>query len=493
MTQLSRQGPATPLAASELAWPLFCTIAALALGCYRLTDKSLWVDEAASAGFALGGPSAWLADHNMSLYYMLLGGWLRVFGSSELALRLPSVLCFAASVPLFYCVARASFGVSTACAACAFQVGNAFMLQFAQEARGYMLVVVLVLAAQLALLRLLERPQLRFSVLYGVCLGLASYAHLFAFWTLLAHAFVLAPRCVRAGSERRALLAAFGGAAAISVPLFVQLSSATIAQVSWISPPDGLAVLALPVIWTGGGVLLALIYCALFTIFGRDLFSQDERLRLHTQLCVAWLLVPLIATLCLSALVAPMLIPKYLIGALPALQLGAAAAMVRLAPRRVAEATLLVILLSAQNIHDWYTDQQKERWREAVAMLDMRMRPGDALLLDLPCPEPFDYYVTHLGLDARWAPPRWPVRGWAFPTPNEAPISREAVLDQLAREAPARIWQISNRNTAPPVLGPLTGHYQMDTMQLVARGDNADALFGAHGALTITIRMLTRL
>ena len=494
MPPLRRPGrESAPPTVSELAWPLLCTLCAVALGCYLLTEKSLWVDEAASAGFALGGPSAWLADHNMAFYYMLLGAWLRVFGSSELALRMPSVLCFAASVPLMYCVARSSFGVSTARAASAIHVGNAFMLQFAQEARGYMLMVMLVLAAQLALLRLLERPRLGSSLLYGICLGLASYAHLFAFWTLLAHALVLAPRCLRAGPLRRALLTAFLSTALICLPLFVQLASATTEQVSWIRPPDALAIVALPVIWSGGGVLLGLVFCALFTIFGRGLFAQDASLRLHTQLCVAWLLVPLGATLCLSALVAPMLIPKYLIGAVPALQLGAAAAMVRLPRRALDVIALLVVALSAQNIHDYYTDQQKERWREAVALLDARMQPGDALLLDLPSPEPFDYYVMQQRLHARWAPPRWPVRGWAFPTPDQAPITREAVLEQLAREAPGRIWQISNRSAAPPALGPLSAHYSVTTEQLVARGDGADALFGTERALIITIRMLTRI
>jgi mannosyltransferase len=468
-------------------------LCALALGSYRLTDKSLWVDEAASAGFALGGPSAWLADHNMALYYMLLGGWLRVVGSSELALRLPSVLCFALSAPLMYLAARASFGISTARAASVLHVGNAFMLQFGQEARGYMLVVLLVLAAQLTLVRLLDQPRLRFSVLYGVCIGLASYAHLFAFWTLLGHGLVLAPHSMRRGPERRALFTAFALALLISLPLFVQLASATTAQVSWIRPSSALAILALPVIWCGGGVLLALLICALFGMFARGLFTRDARLRLHTQLCVAWLLVPLAATLCLSAIVAPMLVPKYLIGAVPALQLGAAAALIQL-PRRASYVTaLLLFSLTTLRVYDWYTKQQKERWREAVALLDARMQPTEPLLLDLPCPEPFDYYVVHQHLDARWPPPRWPVRNWAFPTPNEEPVTRETVLAQLVRESPPRIWQISNRSAAPPDLGPLNARYRVSSEQLVARGDSADALFATGDALTITIRVLTRL
>jgi hypothetical protein len=352
-----------------------------------------------------------------------------------------------------------------------------------------MFMVCLVLAAQLALLCMLERPRVRYSVIYAVCLGLAGYAHLFALWMLPAHALVLASRWRRAGPE----LAAFGGALLLSAPLVFHLASASTAQVSWIRPVHALALVALPVIWSGGSVLLALMICALFTIFGRDLFSQDARRRLHTQLCVAWLLVPLFATLCLSALVRPMLIPKYLISAVPALQLGAAAALLRLPGRARVLIALLWLALNVQNIHDWYTDHQKERWREAVALLAARMQPGDALLLDLPCPEPFDYYVSQRQLAARWPPPRWPMRGWGFPTPDSYPIAREVVLDQLARERPQRIWQISNRNATPPALGPLAAHYQLTTEQLVARGDTADALFGAEHALTITIRVLDRL
>jgi mannosyltransferase len=224
MTPPSRPGSASsPLAASERLWQWLFVACALVLGSFRLTHKNLWVDEAASAGFALGGPSAWVADHNMALYYMLLSAWVRVFGSSELALRAPSVLCFAACVPVLYAIARSSFGERSARSACALHVGNAFMLQFAQEARGYMLALLLVLCAQLALVRLLERPELRWSGLYGVSLGLATYAHLFAFWILLAHAVVLAPRWLRPSNTRSAGLVAFGLAALISAPVFVDV------------------------------------------------------------------------------------------------------------------------------------------------------------------------------------------------------------------------------------------------------------------------------
>jgi mannosyltransferase len=468
-------------------WPLSLMVCALALGSHRLGAESLWVDEAASAGFALGGPSSWLADHNMALYYMLLSAWMRVFGSSEVALRAPSVLCFVVSVPLLYALAQRCFGELSARIAGALHVGNAFLLQLAQEARGYMLALMLVLCAQLALVQLLERPRLRLAAIYGVSLGLASYAHVFAFWTWVAHVCVLAPRLVRPVPYRRACLAALLLAAAIAAPLFIQLAAIPTDQVSWIRPLSAERALALPVVSSGGSLLLAAAFCGLFVWFARDT-------SLYTQLVVASLLVPVLVALLLSAAITPLFVPKYFICSVPALQLGASVTLARMHPRWTPMLGAVLALASLRAIAHVYTPQQKERWREATALLAERLQPGEPLLLDLPCPEPLDYYVLQQGLNERWAAPRWPVREWAFPTPDERPVTRAAVLGQLAREAPPRIWQISNRSAEAPGLGELAAHYRATFEERwVARGDSADPLFGPEGALVITVRAFSRL
>jgi hypothetical protein len=280
----------------------------------------------------------------------------------------------------------------------------------------------------------------------------------------------------------------------ISAPVFVQVASVGAAQVSWIRPLTLRAALALPVIWSGGGALLALSIWLLFAVFARNVVARDEHTRLHTQLCVAWLCVPIGAAWLLSLCVAPMLLPKYLICAVPALQLGAAATLAHWPRRWTISIGAALLVLTSLRIEAWYTAQQKERWREAVQQLTAHMQPAEPLILDLPCPEPFDYYVQQRHLDARWPAPRWPVRAWGFPTPDEQSVTRSAVLAQLSRELPERIWLIDNRSAQPPALGPLAAHYRVASeQQLIARGDTADALFGAQGALVISIRMLLRL
>ena len=72
----------------------------------RISAGSVGLDEAASIHFA---NSEWrelrwivTSGENMSVYYMLLKGWVRVFGESELALRSLSAVAGALAVPAMY-------------------------------------------------------------------------------------------------------------------------------------------------------------------------------------------------------------------------------------------------------------------------------------------------------------------------------------------------------------------------------------------------------
>src|SRR6476661_7368831 len=162
------QPDASTPGATDRHWCVALTLCAAVLGTFRLGDKGLWYDEVASLGFALRGPAQWVADHNMALYYTLLGGWVRAFGRSEVALRSLSALCFTASVPLFYQLSRALLGVRVARIAAPLFLVHATLVHFAQEARGYMLALLLVIASSLGLWRLFVRPQFRWAVAYAV-------------------------------------------------------------------------------------------------------------------------------------------------------------------------------------------------------------------------------------------------------------------------------------------------------------------------------------
>ncbi|MGB2970469.1 MAG: hypothetical protein WBB77_11100, partial [Candidatus Nanopelagicales bacterium] len=96
---------APSVGASRANWVLAAPVAVSLLLAARVVTQSFWVDEAATASAISRSPAQlWemLAnvDATMSVYYMFMHFWSVVFGTSELALRTPSVLAMAAAAGL---------------------------------------------------------------------------------------------------------------------------------------------------------------------------------------------------------------------------------------------------------------------------------------------------------------------------------------------------------------------------------------------------------
>ena len=89
-------------------------VIATLLRTYKLGNKSFWLDEAASNMLARSDWHTFLnalvhRQANMTLYYLVLRGWMHL-GNSEALVRLLSVLFGVASIPLMYQLAAYIFG-----------------------------------------------------------------------------------------------------------------------------------------------------------------------------------------------------------------------------------------------------------------------------------------------------------------------------------------------------------------------------------------------
>src|SRR5713226_4601498 len=80
-----------------------------ALRLASLSRESLWTDEGGSIFYAASFASAF-QDANPPLYYVLLSPWIHVFGVSELAVRLPSVVFGCLTVVSAYVLADRLLG-----------------------------------------------------------------------------------------------------------------------------------------------------------------------------------------------------------------------------------------------------------------------------------------------------------------------------------------------------------------------------------------------
>lgn len=357
-------------------------ILAFVLTFHGLAGKSLDLDEAVSVEHAqLGASGLWSVvgggDPNMGLYYVLLDGWLRIFGDSETAVRSLTAVSAALAVPVVALLGIRLFGRVAGLVAGLLLAVDAFYVHYAQWARGYGLLVLLVALSSYFFVAELQAPSRSHRVGYVVASVLAVYAHYFALLVLLAQLFTLV-----AVRRRRALgrewLSVGAAVLALCVPAAIVATRAGTGSISWIAKPDVSDLLNLPVTLTGGSVLGA---CALLALGGYAILrSRGERERWRTGFVAAWLLVPVLLAFAVS-FVKPVFVDYYLIVTVPALALLAAAGIVRL-PGRVAGALVLggLVVVSAGRLADWYGQGSNEDYRAAALHIVRSMQPTDEVV-----------------------------------------------------------------------------------------------------------------
>src|SRR5437762_9547753 len=136
------------------------TAAGAVLRFHILTAKSFWFDEGASVGIARLDwynfvRILWRREANMTLYYLVLRGWLH-FGSGEWFIRALSALLGLATIPAVYLLGRRMFCARAGLIAAALLSMNAFHVRYSQEARSYSLTVLLCVLSSLYFLKYLE-------------------------------------------------------------------------------------------------------------------------------------------------------------------------------------------------------------------------------------------------------------------------------------------------------------------------------------------------
>jgi mannosyltransferase len=157
-------------------------------------NQSFWTDEALTAYEARLPFGAMLntvahVETTPPLYFVLVWGWAKIFGTSEAALRSVSTLAGVALVPIAYLSARELVSRWAGVIAAAFVAVNPFMVWYSQEARAYMLLALLTGAGFLWFVRARSDPTRRNLTWWAACSALALMTHFFA-------GFVVAPEAL---------------------------------------------------------------------------------------------------------------------------------------------------------------------------------------------------------------------------------------------------------------------------------------------------------
>ena len=453
-TRAERAGraPATAFARTAgLAAPVAATAVAALLGLLFLGSKSFWLDEAfsaAAASLSIGALWHLAADSqaNMSLYYVLLHGW-RTVGEGEFALRSLSVVFASASVPVVWALARRLFDETTAAVAAFLLAVNQFLLQYAQETRGYSLAVLLVSLASLLFLRAAERPTNGRLAAYALVGGLSLYAHLYAALVLLAHLVA----AILLDAHRRRLAVGFAAIGLLGLPLALFVLFRDTGQVAFLSRP-GVVDVAKTFAHLGGGRAPVLAYAALgvFALVAarREVVVPRSRAGWRWAFLLLWAFLPIAASF-LASQAKPFFQPFYLIVCLPPVVIVVARGLVTLPSVRLrVAATGIVLALSLLEVGLWYGTYDKEDWRAAEQYVAANARSGDVIGFYAPYARiPFEYYAVRNGLqDVR---PGYPATPWGRLS------LRHATFDDPSRRFPEtlladnpRVWIVLSHGGA---------------------------------------------
>ena len=377
-----------------------------------LTKKSFWFDEGVSVQIARLDwynfvRILWRREANMSLYYLLLRGWLHI-GHSEFFIRGLSVVASLTCIPAIYWLGRQLFDRRVGLIAAALLTFNAYAIRYAQEARAYSLFVFLALLSCIYFIQVFENPSRRNRILHILASSLAMYAHFYAGLLIIGQWLSLRlidPETVPGQWNkdwRKGWRHNWKWIAILSGPALLFATTTGVGPLSWIKRPGFKALYEyFEHIAGNGGVFLVLAYLAACGValapFGHKLLQR--RVAWATwryQFLLLWLLFPLAFTVAVSIL-RPMFVARYFVFCLPALILLAAAGLARI-PRTwlLLPAGLLFLGLSLKGTLSYYDhdfDLERDDWRAASYYVLNHARPGDIVMFHIAMGRmPYEFY-----------------------------------------------------------------------------------------------------
>lgn len=438
---------------------------AAALRFFRIGHESIWLDEAftidtitrdyTSLGLLFELPPQ---DFHPPLYFFLLDIWVSIFGTSEVAIRLPSAVFGIVSVAVIYALGKKVFDFRAGITAALLLTVSPFHIYYAQEARTYTLLALLTAISYYFLVDIVNPDRnltLRTLVGYVIVTALLGYTHVFGFLVIAAQNIYVLPRLISARRGGVDLGIVRVRPVDVSLPKWIGIQTMVAALLGpWIFVVLGKIFTisgggSNPIAWIGKPRLLSIPYTILSFLFGElEPFSfefwitavagfvilavagvavvvhrADGQFRFGPAPGVVMFLTliftPVVGGYLISVIVTPVYVNRYMISASIGLYLlvGAGVSVLwttdplahlqngfnRLKPRHgYYVVAALVVLALIFPLIGYYANDQKEQWREAVDHVESSAS-SDALVIltDNYTISPYRYYADRSDLDVR--------------------------------------------------------------------------------------------
>jgi hypothetical protein len=432
--------------------------------------RPLFIDEAFSVLTASGDLSSIVerlrSDNNLPLYFFLLHWWVAIAGISEVAVRLPSVAFYLASVAVVYRAGRELGGARRfGLYAAIFFAASLQAIHLAQKVRGYSLLGLLAALSTLWFVRAFsETTAAKSAVVTFVVVNIAgTFTHV---W----FAFLLTAEGLCGLTFFRRSVARLTVALAASIAPFVLLWSGPLrTQLTndasdWISPLTPWSPLGLLLEFFGGWPVGAIVVAGLIAIAA----ATDSRRDQPAVPPMHWLLMLFVVTITAPLLVSvwkPVYWPgRYTVIALPALTVWLALVLTARAKRVALAGFAVVLMIAAAAMHvstrDWVIENSEtllayaDSDRRASEELIPRLTSGDTVIFTGLSRASLEYYLRRAGRSDAVNLVSYPSvnaghLGWDDTRVGPATLEAEAamIVERLrSGRPPQRVWVVAGRN-----------------------------------------------
>ena len=384
---------------------IFLSILLLAfvLRLFYLSHESIWLDEGISIAMAklnfaqLIDKSA--IDSLPPLYYLLLHYWMLLLGDSEFSVRFLSLVFSAASIVVSYQLTKYLWQEKVALITAFLLAISVFHIEYAQEARMYSLLTFLSVSSFYFFLKWKDSAAKKWMFLLFLINLLFLYTHTLAVFFIATqniYYFLLKKKGAIVVKSwiilQLLLLLAF----LPWIQIFL-LQASVWQNMVWMPAPT-IRDIAGTLSTYSGSILLTLVFCVL--ILKALIHYKKEQLKFN--FLVFWLAFPTALLLVFCFLFQSIYLQKYTIASsLPFFILVAYGIQSFEQKKHKIGMLSAITVLAAIKLAVYYAQEDKEQWREAVALVESNADKNDVILFDAAyCKHnAFDYYVKRSDLN----------------------------------------------------------------------------------------------
>ncbi len=379
-------------------------LVAIILRLYNLGGPSLWFDEFLTVSIATGDadtiPQAVRqGEQTPPLFHYFMHFWLKRYGLSEFAIRLPAALCGIGAVWMIYKLGSILYTRREGCVAAMLMAVSAFQISYSQEARVYAPLMLMALLSCYAFVKLIQEGGRKHQIGYVLATGLLYWIHLHsvfivavqqATWLYLWISHCRSPDLFKL--PPRIWLTCSLIALALFAPwmptVYYWVTQA--AHAFWIAPMTAKFVPETYSLYAGSAIMLLL----LIALDALGIVKTPPRWK--TIFLIALLTLPVLVPYVVSLLIRPLFIPRYGIATAAALFLLAARGLTALSNKLAQTAILLILLtISAINVYPELRDgpPNKPDVRTATEFVVNKAHHGDVILLNSYANSIFVHYL----------------------------------------------------------------------------------------------------